>query len=136
MILVHGTARVFEPFGHNAKGKPGDGRTVQERLATFERLRGESLGALRGMRLTGAQMDLRGVHPSFGEVTMRNLVATWAVHDIHHRAQVCKAMAWQYKEAVGPWRAYINTLPPEPRAEHARLIRDGAGCASPRRHGP
>lgn len=115
LILEHGTGRVFEPFDHTSKGKPGDGETVEARLATFERLRAESLAALRAMRLTEPMLDLRGRHPAFGEVTLRQLLATWVVHDIHHRAQVCKAMAWQYKEAVGPWRAYLNSLPVEPR---------------------
>lgn len=113
LILEHGTTRPFQPFDHTSSGKPGDGATVEQRLRTFEALRAGSLDALRAMGLGEQQLRLRGMHPTLGEVTLRNLLATWAVHDIHHRAQVCKAMAWQYKEAVGPWRAFINTLPKE-----------------------
>lgn len=113
LILEHGPGRPFTPFDHHARGRPGDGETVRERLATFDRLRAGTLTALRTMGLREEQLDLRGTHPALGPVTLRNLLATWVVHDIHHRAQVCKAMAWQYKEAVGPWRAYINTLPKE-----------------------
>lgn len=112
VILAHGPARPFEPFDHASRGKPGDGHTIDERLATFERLRDASLRSLGALPITEAALDLEGRHPALGVVTLRNLLATWAVHDIHHRAQICKAMAWQYKEAVGPWRNYINTLPP------------------------
>jgi hypothetical protein len=111
IILEHGTARAFDPFPHVATIEPESGRTLRDLLDEFARLRRKNLEELEGMRITPEMLSLRGVHPSFGEVTLGQLIATWAAHDIHHIAQVAKAMAYQYKDAVGPWRAYLNILP-------------------------
>lgn len=113
IILEDGVGRAFAPFDQTSRGKAGDGETVGARLATFAGLRNESLAELLAMRLTEADLDREGLHPALGRVTARQLLSTWVVHDLHHRAQVCKAMAWQYKDEVGPWRAYLNTLPRE-----------------------
>jgi hypothetical protein len=52
----------------------------------------------------------RGVHPTFGEVTVSQLLATWVVHDLNHLGQTVKTMAKQYREAVGPWREFRPIL--------------------------
>src|ERR1700722_4140151 len=52
--------------------------------------------------------DLKGMHPELGVVTMRQLLATWTVHDLGHLAQISRTMARRYREDVGPWRAYIS----------------------------
>ena len=62
------------------------------------------------MKLTEAQLDLPGMHPDLERVTMRDLLATWAVHDLHHLAQIAKGLAHQYHDEVGPWRAYLEIL--------------------------
>ncbi len=50
------------------------------------------------------------MHPEFGEVTAKQLLATWVVHDQTHVAQIARTLAWQYGEAVGPWRKYLSVL--------------------------
>jgi uncharacterized damage-inducible protein DinB len=55
-------------------------------------------------------LDRRGIHPSFGEVTLRQLLATWVVHDLNHLGQTVKTMAKQYGEAVGPWRDLLPII--------------------------
>lgn len=110
-ILADGTSRPFDPFPHVATIEPETGRTLRELLDEFARLRRDNLDELERMQLTPEKLLLRGVHPSFGPVTLGQLIATWATHDIHHIGQVAKAMAYQYKDAVGPWRAYLNILP-------------------------
>jgi len=52
----------------------------------------------------------RGRHPALGGVTLSELVATWAVHDLTHLHQVSRIMAHQYRAAVGPWSAYLGVL--------------------------
>jgi len=63
--------------------------------------------ALAAWRLSDAQLELTGVHPEFGEVTLRQLLATWVAHDLGHIAQIARVMAKQYREAIGPWHAYL-----------------------------
>lgn len=112
IILAHETARPFDPFPHDATIRPDSGRTVGDLLDEFERLRRDNLRDLAALNLTPAQLDLRGRHPALGEVTLGQLIATWAAHDLHHIRQACLAMAWKFRDQVGPWRNYINTLSP------------------------
>ena len=63
------------------------------------------------MNLTQQKLELCGIHPQFGPVTLSQLLATWVVHDLGHLHQIAKAMAFQYRDAVGPWREYLSILP-------------------------
>jgi hypothetical protein len=79
-------------------------------LAEFADLRSENLRTLTGWRLTSDQLLLQGEHPEFGPVTLRQLLATWVAHDLGHIAQAARVMAKQYREAIGPWRAYLPIM--------------------------
>lgn len=114
-ILAHGASRPFEPFDR-AGHAPLMVHPLAELLDLFDRERLGSLDALRSMGLGAADLAREGLHPALGRVTMRNLLATWVVHDLNHLAQVCKAMAFQYRDEVGAWEAYLSVLaPPNPR---------------------
>lgn len=110
IILAHGTGRPFDPFPHDATIRPESGRGVGALLDEFERLRAANLDELRGLNLASEDLARKGMHPALGEVTLGQLLATWAAHDLHHIRQACLAMAWPLREDVGPWRAYINTF--------------------------
>ncbi|GJQ28950.1 MAG: hypothetical protein HBSAPP03_08340 [Phycisphaerae bacterium] len=109
-ILDHGTGRAFDPFPHNATIRPDEGMALAELLDGFASIRAANLRDLRGLKLTPAQLALRGLHPALGEVTLGQLLATWAAHDLHHVRQACLALAWRYRDEVGPWRTYLNTF--------------------------
>jgi hypothetical protein len=79
-------------------------------LDEFDEIRRECLATVRGWNLTDEQLELRGVHPEFGEVSLRQLLATWVVHDLTHVRQIATIMAKKYEEAVGPWKAYLSIL--------------------------
>lgn len=83
---------------------------LDQALDAFARLRGESLATLAAWRLTDAQLALVGEHPEFGPVTLRQLLATWVAHDLSHVAQIVRTMATQYRDAVGPWQAYLRIM--------------------------
>ena len=76
----------------------------------FSRLRAESLSTLRGWNLTDAHLSLEGEHPALGPVTLRQLLSTWVAHDLGHQVQISRFMARQYREAIGPWRAYLSVM--------------------------
>jgi len=69
-----------------------------------------NLEVVRSWRLDDAQLALPGRHPELGSVTLRELLATWAVHDLNHVAQIARVMAQRYTEDVGAWRAYLSIL--------------------------
>ena len=110
VILAQGASRRFEPFDRFAQFRESEGKSLAELLDEFERLRAENLATLAGWRLTDAQLALEGEHPEFGPVTLRQLLATWVAHDLGHVAQIARVMAKQYREAVGPWRAYLSIM--------------------------
>jgi len=110
IILAQGKDLKFPPFDMTAHFRESEGKSLANLLDEFAALRSENLATLSGWRLTSAQLALHGVHPEFGIVTMRQLLATWVAHDLGHIAQISRVMAKQYREAVGPWRAYLPIL--------------------------
>lgn len=129
IILEQGPARPFDRYDRYAMFEASRGKSIDELLAEFERLRTANLAALRELHLTPEKLALRGTHAALGEVTLSQLLATWVAHDLNHLAQIAKAMATQYSDAVGPWRQYLGILktPATPMdaegAERARRAR-------------
>ena len=110
IILEHGEARPFEPFDRVAMFKKSEGKSLTELLDTFAHLRTLNLDELETMNLTPALLAKRGQHPELGVVTLKQLLATWVVHDLGHVQQVVRVMAKQYTDEVGPWKAYLSIL--------------------------
>lgn len=110
IILAQGLDRRFEPYDRFAQYRESEGKSVAELLEEFTRLRAGNLVTLRGWNLSDRELALEGEHPALGTVTLRQLLATWAAHDLGHIAQTARVMAKQYREAVGPWRAYLPVL--------------------------
>jgi hypothetical protein len=110
VILAQGANRTFTPFDRLAQFRESEGKSLAELLDEFVKLRAENLVTLVGWQLTEAQLDLEGLHPVFGPVTLRQLLSTWVAHDLGHVAQIARVMAKQYRDAVGPWRAYLPVL--------------------------
>ncbi len=115
IILEHGETQPFEPFDRYAQLETSKGKTRGDLLDEFASIRTENIETLLSMRLTDEQFARRGTHPALGSATLRELLAMWAVHDLNHIAQMAKAMAFQYRDQVGPWLAYASILrPPNP----------------------
>src|SRR5258708_3252748 len=110
IILAQGTDRRFTPYDRFAQFRESQGKSLADLLAEFARLRAGNVVTLAGWRLTDAQLALEGEHPEFGAVTLRQLLSTWVAHDLGHIAQTARVMAKQYRDAVGPWRAYLPIL--------------------------
>lgn len=110
IVLEQGRARAFTPYDRFAQFEASRGKSLSDLLDEFGELRAENLSTLAGWRLTEEQLRLEGRHPDFGLVTLRQLLATWVGHDLGHIAQVARAMAKQYREEVGPWRAYLPVM--------------------------
>ncbi len=100
----------FVPFDRLAHFENSKGKTLGSLLDEFEQLRHENLRTLSGLELSNEQLQLEGIHPEFGPVTLRQLLATWAVHDLTHVRQIATSMAKRYDSAVGPWKEYLSIL--------------------------
>jgi uncharacterized damage-inducible protein DinB len=110
IILEFGTTKPFTPWDRFAQYEESKGRTLQQLLDEFERVRKENIAWLRTAGITETDLSKTGIHPVLGEVTLRNLLSTWVVHDLTHIAQVTRVMAKQYKEEMGPWQEFFRIL--------------------------
>lgn len=109
-ILEFGESRAFDPFDRWAQERESQGKSLPQLLDEFTALRAENLAELRAMNLKPQDLSKKGKHPALGIVTMSQLLATWAVHDLTHVHQVSRIMAHQYRQAVGPWSAFLGVL--------------------------
>jgi len=109
-ILESGESRPFNPFDRFAQQREGEGKSLEQLLDEFALLRKGNMAALEALNLQPEDLSRRGAHPALGGVTLAQLLATWTVHDLTHLHQASRVMAHRYREAVGPWSAYLGVL--------------------------
>jgi len=110
IILSESVDKTFRPFDRFAQFEDSKGKSLAQLLDEFADVRSRNLERLRAFNLTDSDLGKKGIHPVFGEVTLSQLLATWAVHDLNHIAQISRVMAKQYKNEVGPWIEYLRIL--------------------------
>jgi hypothetical protein len=110
VILSNNKDKIFPPFDRFAQFKESKGKSLQTLMQEFKTLRKKSIVKLRAQKLTPADLLKKGIHPAFGKVTLKQLLATWVVHDFTHITQITRVMAKQYKTEVGPWVEYLSVL--------------------------
>jgi hypothetical protein len=110
MIMEFGERQVFEPFDRWAQERESQGKSVSQLLDEFAKLRTENLQELRALNLQPADFDRHGRHPALGVVTISELLSAWAGHDLTHLHQISRTMAYQYRDAVGPWSKFLGVM--------------------------
>jgi hypothetical protein len=108
--ILAGDTNPFPPFDRAAMFRDSVGKSCPELLVTFDQLRRGNVAALQDLRLSAQDLDRAGNHPEFGEVTLRQLLSTWAVHDLDHVAQIVRTLAKAHRHDVGPWSAFLSLL--------------------------
>jgi hypothetical protein len=109
-ILQFGEAQPLPSFDRWGHVRECQSKSLQQLLDEFARLRAENLQELQSLHLREEDLALRGKHPALGNVTVSELIATWAVHDLTHLHQISRIMAHQYQEAVGPFHKFLGVL--------------------------
>lgn len=110
MILEFADSQAFEPFDRLAQERESQGKSLAALLDEFAILRAQSLNQLRELNLRAEDLARCGRHPALGVVTLSQLLATWAVHDLTHLHQISRVMAHQFRQNVGPWSKYLGVL--------------------------
>lgn len=110
VILQYGEAKSFQPFDRLGQVRESAGKSLPQLLDEFAQLRSEKIAELRGLNLQPQDFQRRGAHPALGVVTLSQLLATWAAHDLTHLHQISRIMAYQYRDAVGPWSEYLGVM--------------------------
>lgn len=110
IILQDGESRPFPPFNRVAMFEQSKGKSLAELLDRFAELREKNIAELQRMNPSPEMLLKRGMHPDLGAVTLGNLLSTWVAHDLGHIGQIVRVMAKQYREAVGPWQAFLPIM--------------------------
>jgi hypothetical protein len=110
LILAGDPTATFVPFQREGFFAEARTRPLAELLDIFATLRASNLLTLDAWALGPRELALGAQHPELGAVTLRQLLASWVVHDLGHVVQVSRTMARQYRAAVGPWTAYMGVL--------------------------
>jgi len=109
-IFEHGDSVPFPPFDRTAQFTESRGKTLGQLLDEFATARADSLATLDSLNIKPEDLTRRGLHPKLGPVTLGQLLATWASHDLTHLHQISRVMARQYRAAVGPWTAFLGVM--------------------------
>ena len=110
IILARDDERTFVPFDRFAQFENSKGKSLTQLLDEFARQRSENLDVLRSWNLGEEELDLEGMHPELGQVTLRQLLSTWVVHDLNHVRQIVTLMAKRWEVEVGVWKEYLSIL--------------------------
>lgn len=109
-ILSDSDNKLFEPFDRFAQLNESQDRPIGELISEFKFLREKNLKEFELLNISEKDLEKVGIHPEFGNVTLKQLISTWAVHDLGHIAQITRVMAKQYSNEVGPWINYLGIL--------------------------
>jgi len=110
IILESGDTRPFDPLDRLAQMRESSGKSLDRLLDEFAHLRMANLSDLHALNLQSEDLVRRGKHPALGLVTASQLLAAWAAHDLTHLHQLSRVMAYQYREAVGPWSKFLGVM--------------------------
>lgn len=110
IILAGDETATFAPFDREGGFEEARRTPLNALLDTFASLRKTNLATLDAFELGETQLAMAARHPRFGRVTMRQLLATWVVHDLNHIVQINRVMAKGYDGEVGPWKEFLGVL--------------------------
>ena len=110
IILSDSAYKKFTPFDRFAQFNESKGKEMKTLLDEFEILRTRNIAIIKSKNITNELYEQIGIHPVFGNVTVKNLISTWVVHDLNHLAQISRVMAYQYRSGVGPWKEFLRIL--------------------------
>lgn len=110
IILDDSVDKHFIPFNRFAQFERSKGKTLQQLIAEFKTIREKNISILKSATINETMLRKTGIHPEFGAVTLKQLLATWVAHDLSHLSQITRVLAKQYKTEVGPWTKYLSLL--------------------------
>jgi hypothetical protein len=110
LILSNKVDKEFKPFDRFAQFENNKGKSLTQLLTEFKEIRIANIEKLRKLNISASDLNKTGIHPTFGKVTLSQLLSTWVVHDLDHISQISRVMAKQYKNEVGPWIEFLKIL--------------------------
>jgi hypothetical protein len=99
----------FDSFDREAMLERDRGVPMNDLLERFADMRADSLAEFESL-VSDGDLTKTGMHPALGEITLDNLLNTWAVHDLDHIGQIFAGLAGSHDADVGPWKKYLGIL--------------------------
>lgn len=110
IIISDKTDKSFEAFDRFAQFKTSQKKSINDLILEFASLRKANLKELKSLGISENDLKKTGNHPAFGAVSLRQVLACWAAHDLSHIAQISRVMAKHYKEDIGPFVQYLRIM--------------------------
>lgn len=117
IILGSESLQKFEPYDRFAQDRLYADKGCTELLSLFEIKRTSNMKELKKLNITEKELSMTGIHPEFGEITLKEMLSAWVVHDLGHIAQISRVMAKNYTEEIGPWKKYLTIVRSKPAPE-------------------
>lgn len=113
-IRERGGGEAFRAFDREEGFRRYADWPVQRLLAEFAALRARRLADVESLSLEPSDLAAEGRHPTFGRVTLEQLLATWVTHDFAHLTQISRVLTRDAGRHIGPWRAFFSLLREQP----------------------
>ncbi len=110
IILSDSENKTIAPIDMSAQFEWNKGKSITDLLKEFEIIRKENINRLLSLNITSGDFIKTAVHPKIGKLTLGELLATWAAHDLNHIVQITRIMAKQYKNEVGPFTEFLTII--------------------------
>ena len=110
VLREHGSGEAFRSFDREEGFHRYAGWSIDRLLTEFSNLRARNLADVETLSLTVSDLAAEGRHPTFGPVTLEQLLATWVTHDFAHLTQMARILTKESGRYVGPWRAFFSLL--------------------------
>ena len=111
MIMSNFPTKEFEPTDdveeHFAKM---ESKSIRELIFQLKYLREINIDIVQAYNISSDDLNSTATHPELGVVTLKELLATWVVHDMAHLSQIARIMAKKFGEDVGPWKDQLGIL--------------------------
>ena len=117
LILEYGTKKEFTPFDRFAQDRLFVNKSIKDLLSLFSEKRKQNLEELKRLNITNTDLQKKGRHPEFGDITLQQMLSAWVVHDLGHIAQINRVLAKNFKEEIGPWKKYLTIVRSVPPTE-------------------
>ena len=109
-IIEHGISKPFQHSDPSAQFEQIKRKSLTELLQLFANLRQKNLEELKQLHLSSEQLQIKGAHPAFKEISIKQILSAWVVHDFNHIYQISRIIAKQYNQELGPFKPYISIL--------------------------
>jgi len=97
----------FPAFDPDVQGEIStSSKSGEELAAELAAMRAENLQLLE--TLTASDLDRTAVHGSLGKVTLGEMLAEWAAHDLMHTVQAERALMQPFIQRCGPWDVFFT----------------------------